>query len=102
MAARQRDHLGGQTGFEERGGVVVPQVRDHHESFEQRKRDDGIEQARRQTDLKIRDIQNFYKALAVFLPPIPPLLVGLIVFVSRRLREREPLRLRRCVTSSSR
>jgi ABC-2 type transport system permease protein len=27
--------------------------------------------------------------LAVFLPPIPPLLVGIIVFVSRRLKERE-------------
>ena len=52
-------------------------------------RDDRIEEARRQTDLKILEIQNFYKFLAVALPPIPPLLVGLIVFVSRRLRERE-------------
>mgnify|MGYP001217586354 CR=1 FL=1 len=50
---------------------------------------DRIEEARRQTDLKILEIQNFYKFLAVALPPIPPLLVGLIVFVSRRLRERE-------------
>lgn len=55
----------------------------------QRERDDRIEEARRQTDLRILEIQNFYKALAVALPPIPPLLVGLIVFVSRRLRERE-------------
>jgi ABC-2 type transport system permease protein len=55
----------------------------------QRTRDDGIKEARRQTDLKILEIQNFYKFLAVALPPIPPLLVGLIVFVSRRLRERE-------------
>jgi len=55
----------------------------------QRERDDRIEEARRQTDLKILEIQNFYKLLAVALPPIPPLLVGLIVFVSRRLRERE-------------
>ncbi len=55
----------------------------------QRERDDRIDEARRQTDLKILEIQNFYKALAVALPPIPPLLVGLIVFVSRRLRERE-------------
>lgn len=55
----------------------------------QRERDDRIEEARRQTDLKILEIQNFYKFLAVALPPIPPLLVGLIVFVSRRLRERE-------------
>ena len=55
----------------------------------QRERDDQIKEGRRQTDLKILDIQNFYKFLAVALPPIPPLLVGLIVFVSRRLRERE-------------
>ena len=48
-----------------------------------------IEEARRQTDLRILEIQNFYKFLAVALPPIPPLLVGLVVFVSRRLRERE-------------
>ncbi|MEX0818127.1 MAG: Gldg family protein [Pirellulaceae bacterium] len=55
----------------------------------QRERDDRIKEARRQTDLRILEIQNFYKFLAVALPPIPPLLVGLIVFVSRRLRERE-------------
>jgi ABC-2 type transport system permease protein len=50
------------------------------------------EQIREQKDIanrSIRKTQNFYKALAVFIPPIPPLLVGIIVFVSRRLRERE-------------
>lgn len=41
------------------------------------------------TDREIREIQNQYKMLAVFIPPIPPLLVGIAVFVSRRLRERE-------------
>jgi ABC-2 type transport system permease protein len=41
------------------------------------------------TDRKIRDIQNWYKMWAVCLPAIPPLLVGVVVFVSRRLRERE-------------
>jgi len=55
----------------------------------QRERDDHIEEAQRQTDLRILEIQNFYKFLAVALPPITPLLVGLVVFVSRRLRERE-------------
>ena len=34
-------------------------------------------------------VQNFYKALAVMLPPIPPLIVGLIVFWKRRKRELE-------------
>ena len=34
-------------------------------------------------------VQNAYKALAVLLPPIPPLIVGLIVFWKRRKRELE-------------
>lgn len=46
-------------------------------------------ETQRQTELKVLDIQNYYKLLAVILPPIPPLLVGLVVFVTRRLRERE-------------
>ncbi len=55
----------------------------------QRDRDRGIREARRQADDSIGKIQNYYKLLAVFVPPIPPLLVGIIVLVSRRLRERE-------------
>ena len=47
------------------------------------------EQIRRQMDAQIQKIQNKFKILAVILPPIPPLLVGLVVFVKRRLRERE-------------
>lgn len=54
-----------------------------------RQRDENIEEIRRQVDLEIVGIKNWYKFLAVALPPIPPLLVGLIVFVRRRLRERE-------------
>ena len=38
---------------------------------------------------KIQEIQKKFKLSAVFIPPIPPLLVGLIVFTRRRLRERE-------------
>lgn len=55
----------------------------------QRERDQGIREARRQADESIGKIQNRYKLLAVFVPPIPPLLVGIVVLVSRRLRERE-------------
>lgn len=55
----------------------------------ERTRDQQIQQSKRDADLKILNIQNFYKMLAIFLPPIPPLLVGIGVFVSRRLRERE-------------
>jgi ABC-2 type transport system permease protein len=47
------------------------------------------EEIRRQMDSKIQGIQNEFKLWAVVLPPIPPLLVGFIVFAKRRLRERE-------------
>ncbi len=52
-------------------------------------RDENISKTEAATDRQIRDIHNRYKMLAVFIPPIPPLLVGVIVMVSRRLRERE-------------
>ncbi|MGE0758208.1 MAG: Gldg family protein [Pirellulaceae bacterium] len=55
----------------------------------ERDRTAKVEQIRRETDLKIQKIQNWYKFVAVIIPPIPPLLVGLVVFVRRRLRERE-------------
>jgi len=54
-----------------------------------RQKDDNIEQAERKAQLEITRIQNRYKFLAVSLPPIPPLVVGLIVFFNRRARERE-------------
>ena len=54
-----------------------------------RERDRNIREARRKTDDAVRRIQNRYKWLAVFIPPIPPLIVGIVVMVSRRLRERE-------------
>lgn len=44
---------------------------------------------RRTADLEVVRIQNRVKALAVSLPCIPPLLVGIVVFTSRRLRERD-------------
>ncbi|GAB5401992.1 MAG: Gldg family protein [Aureliella sp.] len=45
--------------------------------------------SRRKVERKISGLQSFYKFLAVALPPIPPLLVGAGVFVTRRVRERE-------------
>lgn len=54
-----------------------------------RDRNDRITEARRKMDLQILNIQREFKIWAVVVPPIPPLLVGLIVFVRRRLRERE-------------
>jgi ABC-2 type transport system permease protein len=55
----------------------------------QRERDRNIREARGKADDSINKIQNYYKMLAVFIPPIPPLIVGIVVLVSRRLRERE-------------
>jgi ABC-2 type transport system permease protein len=54
-----------------------------------RDRDKNIDAAQREADQNIQKIQNFYKFYAAVLPAIPPLLIGLVVFVSRRLRERE-------------
>lgn len=55
----------------------------------ERDRTGKIEKIRRETDLEIQKIQNWYKFVAVAIPPIPPLIVGLVVFARRRLRERE-------------
>lgn len=46
------------------------------------------ELARNQNE-EIRGRQDLYKALAVFVPPIFPLLIGLVVFFSRRAGEQE-------------
>ncbi|MCA9135656.1 MAG: Gldg family protein [Planctomycetales bacterium] len=49
----------------------------------------NIAKIERESEQKVTAIQNKVKAYAVALPCIPPLLVGVIVFASRRLRERE-------------
>lgn len=53
------------------------------------KRDTLVKEAQGKSESQIRNLQNRYKMLAIFLPPIPPLLVGAGVFVTRRVRERE-------------
>ncbi|MCR9296612.1 MAG: Gldg family protein, partial [bacterium] len=53
------------------------------------KRDTQIKESQRESESEILKLQNRYKMLAIFLPPIPPLLVGAGVFVTRRVRERE-------------
>ena len=40
-------------------------------------------------EMKVRQVQLEYKLWAVLLPPIPPLCIGLLVFIHRRIRERE-------------
>lgn len=53
------------------------------------KRDVQINKTETQLALEVRAVQNQYKRWAVFLPPIPPLLIGLIVLANRRAAERE-------------
>jgi len=55
----------------------------------QRKQEREIKQIDREQDLEIRRLQDRYKFWAVALPPIPPLLVALGVFFTRRAKERE-------------
>lgn len=43
----------------------------------------------RDLDLELQQLQNGYKMWALVLPPIPPLLVALWVYISRSMRERE-------------
>ena len=47
--------------------------------------DRKVEETRRQMDESIRKIQGRYKLYAVLFPPIPPLVVGVIVFIRRRI-----------------
>lgn len=53
------------------------------------KRQEELRSIQLKAELKIQDIQRQFKLAAVVLPPIPPLLMGLVVFTRRRLRERE-------------
>ncbi len=55
----------------------------------ERERERKIRDIEREAAQEVTNIQNQVKAAAVALPCIPPLLVGIIVFASRRLRERE-------------
>ena len=52
-------------------------------------RDKNLARIQRVRDQQVQRIQNEYKVRATFLPPIPPLLVGLVVWARRRVRERE-------------
>ena len=53
----------------------------------ERRRD--IRRIEQEKDRQVSKIQNQFKFWALALPPIPPILLGVVVFVWRRLRERE-------------
>ena len=81
MAAKQR--------------LLEQQVRDLQEKYKNKQlefeneRSDKKRRIDLDAELEIQEIQRQFKLAAVILPPIPPMLVGLIVFTRRRLRERE-------------
>ena len=52
-------------------------------------RESRIREIQRAANQEVTEIQNQVKAAAVIIPCIPPLIVGIVVFASRRLRERE-------------
>ena len=58
------------------------------EQFRQQ-RDRQVNQIETELALQIRRVQDQYKLWAVLLPPIPPLLLAVLVFLNRRMRERE-------------
>ncbi len=52
-----------------------------------RKFDRKVEEEQREVDGVIRQTQGRYKACAALIPPIPPLLVGLFVYIYRRRKQ---------------
>ncbi len=54
-----------------------------------RERERSVRDIQREENQEVTAIQNQVKGAAVVLPCIPPLIIGVIVFASRRLRERE-------------
>jgi len=63
----------------------------------QRERDRKVEATEHEHDMDVRRVQSHYKIRAALLPPIPPLLVGIVVWFVRRKREREGVSERRLV-----
>ena len=75
--------------------LLDTEVREQQQRLQTRTQELNIEREEKKrginldAELKIQKIQQFFKLCAVVVPPIPPLIVGIIVFFRRRLRERE-------------
>jgi ABC-2 type transport system permease protein len=55
----------------------------------EQKRDKKIQRINAQLNNEIVEVQNSYRILTVLLPPIPPLLLAIFVYLVRRSKERE-------------
>jgi ABC-2 type transport system permease protein len=56
-----------------------------------RERDRKLIRIERELDTEVQRVQNIYKAMALFLPMLPPLAIGLAVFMRRRALESESI-----------
>ncbi len=68
--------------------VEDKRLKDREDQIEREHRRE-LDDADRDYNTDIRHEQNYYKILAVVLPPIPPFIVAIFVFFSRRSQERE-------------
>jgi ABC-2 type transport system permease protein len=75
-------------------GDIADTLRDKGEQLQQQQKQKE-EQNKRDLKREIRGVQDRYKWWAVVLPPIPPLIVGVVVFALRRVHEREGVSRRR-------
>jgi len=82
IAQRQRD-------VENKKRIAIQKIEKNLEREQQ--------QIQRELNRSVLSHQNYLKLLAVALPPIPPILIGIVVFVVRRLKEREGLAKERIV-----
>lgn len=57
----------------------------------EKERERELEKVQHGLEAEVSRVQNEYKMYAALLPPIPPLIVGMIVFMYRRMKERESI-----------
>jgi ABC-2 type transport system permease protein len=79
----------------ERERIRQERIRDVRIARLEQERDRQIKQIERESAAKIRGVQDWYKLCAVFVPPIPPILLALFVFFHRRKTEQEGVDVRR-------
>lgn len=75
--------------------IKLERIRDVQISRLEKKRNQEVKQSERELAGKIRGVQDWYKLLAVILPPILPIVLAFFVFFHRRKAEREGVDTRR-------
>jgi ABC-2 type transport system permease protein len=79
----------------EQARITLGRIRDVKISALQQERERRRKQSERELAAQISGVQDRYKLLAVFLPPIPPVLLALFVYFHRRKAEQEGVDTRR-------